>query len=69
MSRNFTFQEAVSEAITQKAARKDEKDIANSHGGETSASGDSRGVSEVTRDNRKSRGRFSKRGKGHARDG
>ena len=59
----------MSEAITQEAARKDVKDIADSHGGEASASGDSRGVNEVTRDNRKSRGRFSKRGKGHARSG
>ena len=66
---NFTFQEAVSEAIAQDAARKDVKDIADSHGGENSASGDSRGLNEVTCDNRKSRGRFSKRGKGHARDG
>ena len=69
MSRNFAFQEAVSEAIAQEAARKDVKDIADSYGGKTSATGDSRGVNEVTRDNRKSRGRFSKRGKGHARDG
>ena len=59
----------MSEAIAQDAAHKDVKDIARSYGGETSASGDSRGVNEVTRDNRKSRGRFSKRGKGHARDG
>ena len=56
----------MSEAIAQDAARKDVKDIARSYGGEPSASGDSRGVNEVTRDNRKSRGRFSKRGKGHA---
>ena len=69
LSKNFTFQEAVNEAIAQEAARKDVKDIADSHGGETSASGDSGGVNDVTRDNRKSRGRFSKRGKGHARDG
>jgi len=69
LPRNFTFQEAVSEAIAQDAARKDVKDIARSYGGETSARGDSRGVNEVTLDNRKSRGRFSKRGKGHARDG
>jgi len=69
LSRNFTFQEAVNEAIAQEAARKDVKDIADSHGGETSASGDSGGVNEVTRDNRKSHSRFSKRGKGHARDG
>ena len=68
MSKNFTFQEAVNEAIAQEAARKDVKDIADSHGGETSASGDSGGVNDVTRDNRKPRGRFSKRGKGHARD-
>ena len=59
----------MSEAIAQEAARKDVKDIADSYGGETSASGDSRGVNEVTRVNRKSRGRFLKRGKGHARDG
>ena len=69
LSKNFTFQEAVNEAIAQEAARKDVKNIADSHGGETSASGDSGGVNDVTRDNRKSRGRFSKRGKGHARDG
>ena len=69
LSKNFTFQEAVNEAIAQEAARKDVKDIADSHGGETSASGDSGGVNDVTRDNRKSRGHFSKRGKGHARDG
>ena len=69
LSKNFTFQEAVNEAIAQEAARKDVKDIADSHGGETSASGDSGGVNDVTRDNQKSRGRFSKRGKGHARDG
>ena len=69
LSKNFTFQEAVNEAIAQEAASKDVKDIADSHGGETSASGDSGGVNDVTRDNRKSRGRFSKRGKGHARDG
>ena len=58
----------LSEAIAQDAACKDVKDIADSHGGETSASGDSRGVNEVMLDNRKSRGRFSKRGKGHPRD-
>ena len=69
LSKNFTFQEAVNEAIAQEAARKDVKDIADSQGGETSASGDSGGVNDVTRDNRKSGGRFSKRGKGHARDG
>ena len=69
MSKNFTFQEAVNEAIAQEAARKDVKDIADSHGGETSASGDSGGVNDVTSDNRKPRVRFSKRGKGHARDG
>ena len=68
MSRNLTFQEAVSEAIAQEAARKDVKNIADSHGGEASACGDSGGVNVVTRDNRKSRGRFSKRGIGHARD-
>ena len=68
MSKNFTFQ-AVNEAIAQEAARKDVKDIAASHGGETSAIGDSGGVNNVTRFNRKSRGRFSKRVKGHARDG
>ena len=60
LSRNFTFQEAVNEAIAQEAARKDVKDIADSHGGETSASGESGGVNEVTRDNQKSRSRFSK---------
>ena len=38
LSKNFTFQEAVNEAIAQEAARKDVKDIADSHGGETSAS-------------------------------
>ena len=59
----------MSEAIAQGAARKDVKDIADSHWRETSASGDSRGVNEVVCDNRKSRGRFSKRGKGHAKDG
>jgi len=69
LSRNFTFQEAVNEAIAQEAARKDVKRIAYSHGEETSACGDSGGVNEVTCDNRKSRGRFSKQGKGHARDG
>ena len=62
LSRNFTFQEAVNEAIAQEAARKEVKDIADSHGGETSFSGDSGGVNEVTRDKWKSRGRFSKRG-------
>ena len=69
LTRNLTFQETVSEEIAQEAARKDLKDIADSHWGETSASGDSEGVNEVTRDNRKSRGGFSKGGKGHARDG
>ena len=69
MSKTFTFQEAVNEAIAQEAARKDVKDNADSHGGETSASGDSDGVNDVTRDNRKQRGRFSKRGKSRARDG
>ena len=69
LSRNFTFQEAVSEAIAPEAASKDVKDIVDSHVGKTSASGDSRSVNKVTRDNRKSRGRFSKREKGHARDG
>jgi len=54
----FTFQEC--KAITQEAAHKD------SHGGEAGASG---GVNEMKCDNRKSRGRFQKRGKGHARDG
>ena len=68
MSSDFTFQEAVSEAIAQEAARKDVKDIAASYWGETNASGDIRGVNEVTRVNRKSRGRFSRRAKGHARD-
>ena len=32
LSRNFTFQEAVNKAITQEAAQKDVKDIADSHG-------------------------------------
>ena len=32
LSRNFTFQEAVSQAIAQEAARKDVKDIADSFG-------------------------------------
>ena len=50
----------LSEAIAQDAAHKYVKDIADSHGGETSAS---RGVNEVMRDNRESCGRFSKRGK------
>ena len=59
----------MNETIAQEAARKDVKDIADFQGGETSASGDSGGVNDVTRDNRKSCGRFSKRGKGHARDG
>ena len=66
--KNFTFQEAVNEAITQEAARKDVKDVADSNGGETSASGDSGGVNNVTHDNRKPCGCFSKQGKGHARD-
>ena len=69
MPKHFTFQEAVNEAIAQEAARKDVKDIADSHGGETSASGDSGGVNDVTHDNRKPRCHFSKRGKGHAREG
>ena len=68
LSKNSTFQEAVNEAIAQEAARKDVKDIADSHGGETSASGDSGGVNDVTHDSRKSHGRFLKQGKGHARD-
>ena len=68
LSSNFTFHEAVSEAIAQEAARKDVKDIAASYGGETSASGESRRVNEVTRVNRKSHGRFSRRAKDHARD-
>ena len=59
----------MSKAIAGEVAGKDGKDIAASYEGETSASGDSRGVNEVTRVNRKSRGRFLKRGKGHARDG
>ena len=67
LSENFTFQEAVNEAIAQEAARKDVKDILDSHGGETSASGDSGGVNDVMCDNRKSRGCFPKRGKGHTR--
>ena len=50
MSKNFTFQ-AVNEAIAQEGARKDVKDIADSHGGETSAIGDSGGVNDVTRFN------------------
>ena len=33
LSKNFTFQEVVNEAIAQEAARKDVKDIADSHGG------------------------------------
>ena len=69
LSKKFTFQEAVNEAITQEAASKGVKDIADAHGGETSATGDRGGVNDMTRDNRKSGGRFSKRGKGHARDG
>ena len=67
MSRKFTFREAVNGAIAQEVARKDVKDIADSHGGETSASGDSGGMNEVTRDNRKSRFRFTKRDKGHTK--
>ena len=59
----------MDEAIAQEAAGKGVKDIADSHGGETSASGGSGGVNDVTRDNQKSRGRFLKRGEGHARDG
>jgi len=58
----------VNEAIAEEAACKDIKDIADSHAGETSARGDNGGVKKVTRDNRKSRGRFLKGGKGHARD-
>ena len=58
----------MNEAIAQEATRKDVKDIADSHGGKTSVSSDSGGVNEVTHDNRKSRGRFSKQGKGHERD-
>ena len=54
----------MSEAIAQEAARKDVKILQI-----PSPSGDSGGVNEETRDNRKSCGRFSKRGKGHARDG
>ena len=69
LSRNFTFQEAVNEAIAQEAARKDVKDISDCREGEKSASLASGGVNEVKRDNRKSRGRFSKRRGGHARDG
>ena len=46
--RNFTFQEAVNEAIVQEAARNDVKDIADSYERETSASGDSGGVNKVT---------------------
>ena len=51
LSKNFTFQEAVNEANAQEAARKDIKDIADSYGGETTASGDSGGVNDVTCDN------------------
>ena len=69
LSKNFTFQEAVNEAIAQEAARKDVKDIAGSYEGETSASGNSSGVNDVMLENRKSHGRFSKRGKGYARGG
>lgn len=46
------------EAIAQDAARQDLIDIADSYGGETSASGDNGGVNKVTRDNRKSRDLF-----------
>ena len=53
LSKHFTFQEAVNEAIAQEAARKDVKDIADSHGGQPSAGGDSGGVNDVTRDSRK----------------
>ena len=56
MLRNFAFKEAVNEANVQEAARKDVKDIADSLGEETSASGDSGGVNDVTRDNQKSHG-------------
>ena len=41
----------MNEAIAQEAACKDIKDIADSHTGETIASGDNGGVKEVTRDN------------------
>ena len=41
----------MNEAIAQEGARKDVKDIADSHGGETSAIGDSGGVNDVTRFN------------------
>jgi len=51
LSKNFTFKGAVNEAIAQEAACKDIKDIADSHTGETIASGDNGGVKEVTRDN------------------
>ena len=61
MSSRNSCQKAVNEAIPQEAAPKDVKDIADSHEEETSASDDSGGVNDVTRDNRKSRGRFSKR--------
>ena len=59
----------MNETIAQEAARKDVKDIADFQGGETSASGDSGGVNNVMRDNWKSCGRFSKRGKVHTRFG
>ena len=39
----------MNETIAQEAARKDVKDIADFQGGETSASGDSGGVNDVTR--------------------
>ena len=48
MLRNFAFKEAVNEANVQEAARKDVKDIADSHERETSASGDIGGVNEET---------------------
>ena len=58
----------MSEGIAQEGECKDVKDITDSHGGETSASGDSRGLNEVAHYNQKSCGRFSKRGKSHAKD-
>ena len=42
----------MSEAIAQEAARKNVKDVADSHGRENRDRGDSGGVNELTRDNR-----------------
>ena len=61
LPKHFTIQEAVNETTQQEASRKDVKGIAHPYGGETSASGHSGGMNEVTHDNLKSRGRFSKR--------